>query len=189
MLIIIAGKHRKRRLETLEGKDIRPTSSRVREAIFNIIMHADPAGDDEHLLIDQPVADICCGSGALGLEALSRGAKHTIFIDANQKSLEVARANAEHIGETAHAAFLRADATALPPARVPCSVVFMDPPYGTGLPAKMLASAMKQGWIKPEGMVVIELSAKEPPFEIPEGIELDKERSYGNTKIMIFRCV
>lgn len=189
MLTIIAGKHRKRRLETLEGKDIRPTASRVREAIFNILMHADAPEGMEHMVIDQTVADICCGSGALGLEALSRGAAHAIFVDMNHKSLEIARANAAHIGETSTTSFLRCDATTLPPARTPCSVVFMDPPYGKGLPEQMLSSALKQGWIAQGGLVIVELSAKEPVFEIPQGLELDKERSYSNTRVMILQRV
>ena len=81
---ITAGKHRKRRSETPDGKDIRPTSSMVREAIFNVLMHAEPADGDDALLQEQVVADICCGCGTLGLEALSRGAEHVVFVDKNR---------------------------------------------------------------------------------------------------------
>lgn len=183
---ITAGKHHRRRLDVLEGKEIRPTSSRVREAIFNIITHAEPALDEEHLLVDQYIADICAGSGALGLEALSRGAKFVTFVDASQKSLEVARGNAERIKELSNSFFLRADATQLPPARHACSVVFLDPPYGKDLTGVILANVLKQGWLKPEGVAVVEVSAKDSVPEVA-GLELEKNREYGNTRLLIYR--
>jgi 16S rRNA (guanine966-N2)-methyltransferase len=183
---ITAGKHHRRRLDVLEGKEIRPTSSRVREAIFNILMHAQPAADEEHLISNQYIADICAGSGALGLEALSRGAKFVTFVDVNQKSLEVARTNATRIGEQENSFFLRADAAQLPPARYACSVVFLDPPYGKGLTGTILANVLKQGWLKPEGVAVVEVSARDEICEA-EGFELEKNREYGNTRLLVYR--
>jgi 16S rRNA (guanine966-N2)-methyltransferase len=185
---ITAGKHHRRKLDMLEGKEIRPTSSRVRQAVFNILMHAEPAQGEEHLIVNQYVADICAGSGALGLEALSRGAKYSIFVDANTKSLDVVRTNAQRFHELENCFLLRADATQLPPARHACSVVFIDPPYGKDLTGVILGTVLKQGWLKAEGVAVVEIAAKDSAPTV-EGLELEKDREYGNTRILIYRNI
>lgn len=185
---ITAGKHHRRKLDVLEGKEIRPTSSRVREAIFNILMHAAPALGEDHLIIDQNIADICAGSGALGLEALSRGAKFVTFVDINPKSLDVVRGNIAHLKEQEHTSLVRADATQLPLAKKPCSVLFIDPPYGKDLTGVILLNALKQEWLKPEGVAVVETSAKDAVPEVA-GFEIEKNRDYGNTRIVIYRRI
>src|ERR1700744_698644 len=104
---IIAGQFKGRKLLPPEGKDIRPTSDRTRESVFNLLMHGQYAGE---AILGQHVLDICCGTGALGLEALSRGARIATFIDADKKSIELARKNALHCGVTNAAFFVQADA-------------------------------------------------------------------------------
>ncbi len=183
---ITAGKHRKRRIETPDGKDIRPTSSMVREAIFNVVMHAEPAGDDDSLLQGQVVADICCGCGTLGLEALSRGAGNVVFVDQNRKSLDLTKENVTSLDEDENASFIKADATMLPPARMPVSVVFLDPPYSKDFPNRMLKSLVKSEWLKPNAMVVVEQAIHDEVPEHPK-LALIKQKTYGKTQLAFYR--
>lgn len=183
---IISGKHRGRRIAMAENTDIRPTSGRTREAIFNILTHGSFGRGGESPLIDKRVVDIFCGAGGLGLEALSRGAAHVTFIDRNPQSLALARQNAEHFRETDTTAFIRSDSTQLPPAPHPCTVAFADPPYNKGMAAPALKSLKENGWLEEHALVVLELSAHEL-LHIPEGFELMDERKYGNSKVLILR--
>lgn len=183
---IISGKHRGRRIAMHDGSDIRPTSGRTREAIFNILTHGSFGREGESPLIGKRVVDIFCGTGGLGLEALSRGAQHVTFIDRNPQSLGLARENAEHFGELDNTAFIRSDSTQLPPATFACTVAFADPPYNKGQAAPALKSLKEQGWLEPNALVVLELSAHEL-IHLPEGYELMDERKYGNSKVLILR--
>lgn len=185
---IISGKHRGRRIAMIDGNEIRPTSGRTREAIFNILTHGSFGRDGESPLIGKRVVDIFCGTGGLGLEALSRGAAHVTFVDRNPQSLALARDNAEHFGELSSAAFIRSDSTQLPPATYPCTVAFADPPYDKGQAAPALASLRKNGWLEPNGLVVLELHHREL-IHIPEGYEQLDERRYGNSKVLILRSL
>lgn len=185
---IISGKHRGRRIAMAEGTDIRPTSSRTREAIFNILTHGSFGRDGDSPLVDKRVVDIFCGAGGLGLEALSRGASHVTFIDRNPQSLALARQNAENFKETSTTSFVRSDSTQLPPAPHPCTVVFADPPYNKGMAAPALKSLKANGWLEENALVVLELSAHEL-IHLPEGYELMDERKYGNSKVLILRSV
>ncbi len=186
MLRIIAGKHRGRKIETKQNHDIRPTGSMARGAIFNILMHGAFGPNGESPLIDQPVLDLFCGTGALGLEALSRGAAHVTFVDQSPESINLARQNALRMHEDTTTHFLRSDSSSLPPARKQYALVFMDPPYNKGLATKSLASLDKQGWLVPEAVLIVEVSAKEA-LVIPEHYDLFDEREYGNTKIAFLR--
>lgn len=185
---IISGKHRGRRIAMAEGTDIRPTSGRTREAIFNILTHGSFGREGDSPLVDKRVVDIFCGSGGLGLEALSRGAAHVTFIDRSPQSLALARENAERFGEEAATSFIRNDSTQLPPTAFPCTVVFADPPYNKGMAAPALESLKKNGWLEENALVVLELSAHEL-LHIPEGYELMDERRYGNSKVLILRNI
>jgi 16S rRNA (guanine966-N2)-methyltransferase len=186
MLKIIAGKHRGRNIETKENAKIRPTGSRARGAIFNILMHRSFDESGESPLIDKPVIDLFCGTGALGLEALSRGAGHVTFVDGSADSIALARQNARHMGEDANAHFIRSDSTSLPLARKQCSLAFLDPPYDSGLAVKSLSSLDKQGWLLPGAVVVVEISSRET-LTPPEAYALVDERKYGNTKIVFLK--
>lgn len=186
MLRIIAGKHRGRKIEIKENGKIRPTGSRTRESIFNILMHGEFGVPGQSPLVERKVVDIFCGTGALGLEALSRGAGHVTFIDQSADSISLARMNALRMGEEGNVQFIRSDSTQLPPAREPCALAFLDPPYGSGLAPKALASLARQGWLEKGGVAVVEMSSRDE-LTPPEGYSFHDERKYGNTKIMFLR--
>jgi len=186
MLNIIAGKHRGRKIETKRNATIRPTGSRTRGAVFNILMHGDFGINGNSPLIDKSIIDVFCGTGALGLEALSRGAAHVTFVDESSESITLARANATSMKEEGNAHFLRSDSTSLPAARKTCSLAFLDPPYNSGLAVKSLISLDKQGWLENGAIAVVELSHKEV-LAPPAHYTIFDERKYGNTKIVFLK--
>jgi 16S rRNA (guanine966-N2)-methyltransferase len=179
-MYVIAGKHKGRRIESPEGRDIRPTASRTREAVFNILAHGRYG---ERGLLKGRMADVFCGSGAMGLEALSRGAASITFVDKSSDALKAAEHNLKYFGETAHAKLIRADSSQLPTAPHPHEILFVDPPYN-GLGIKSLLTALRGGWLAPQGVAVLEQSWKEPVV-IPEGYLLESERKYGNTRVLL----
>jgi 16S rRNA (guanine966-N2)-methyltransferase len=186
MLRIIAGKHRGRNIEIKQSTSIRPTGAMARGAIFNILMHGQFGEHSTSPLIDKSVLDVFCGTGALGLEALSRGAAHVTFVDQSADSIALTRANVKRFGEEENAHFIRSDSTSLPLSRIKCSLVFLDPPYNSGLAPKSLASLDKQGWLEKDAVIVVEMSDKET-LVAPEHYTLFDERHYGNTKIAFLR--
>ena len=176
---IVGGRFRGRRLETPKDQRIRPTSDRAREAIFNLLAHhASEALDGTRVL------DLFAGSGALGLEAISRGAAQVTFVDKDPKSLALARRNAEALG--VDAAFLRTDATRLPPAPKPASLVFCDAPYGKSMTAPALVRAMERGWISDGTVLVVETGANES-VTMPDGFITLTDRTYGAARVMILQ--
>ena len=182
---IVGGRFRGRRLETppKNSKDqrIRPTSDRAREAIFNLLAHHAPEALDS-----TRVLDLFAGSGALGLEAVSRGAAQVTFVDQDPRSLALAKRNAETLD--ADAAFIRADATRLPQAPAPAALIFCDAPYGRGLTEPALASAVERGWINDGTVLVIETSADEE-VALPDGFTVLTNRTYGAAKISIYQLL
>ena len=185
---IISGKHRGRRIEMKEGKDIRPTSSKARQAIFNILSHGEFSGPDASPFIERKVADLFCGSGALGLEALSRGAGSVTFVDQSQDSLNLVRASAEKFGESKNIRLLRSDSSKLGPSITRHSLVFLDPPYNKNLAVPALESLVRSNWLEPNAVCVVELSAKEA-FILPPHYEIISERHYGAAQILILRFI
>jgi 16S rRNA (guanine966-N2)-methyltransferase len=181
---IIGGKHRGRTLSAPPQHGVRPTADRTREALFNILAHAAWAPDD--LLNGSVVLDAFCGTGALGLEALSRGAARCTFMDSARTSLDSARANVAMLGEQAHALVLRADATRPPTAEAggAAGLVFLDPPYGKGLAPLALAALDRAGWLAPDAVAVVELGGDDP-FAPPPGFTLQDERRYGDTRVVM----
>lgn len=186
MLKVIAGKHRGRNIETAPSKDIRPTTGFAREGIFNILMHGRFGGENTPL-IGKRVVDLFCGSGALGFEAISRGAAHVTFIDQNPKALELAKKTASTFGETTNCAFIRSDSTHVPRAVLPCTLAFVDPPYDKGLAEKGMESLVQGGWLEEGAIVVVEQSKKEPLKPSTDFVLLD-ERAYGIARISILQC-
>ncbi|WP_114857828.1 16S rRNA (guanine(966)-N(2))-methyltransferase RsmD [Azospirillum brasilense] len=184
---IVGGKHRGRRLAAPAGSDTRPTTDRTRESLFNILSHADWGPDGADLLEDAVIVDAFCGTGALGLEALSRGAAHASFLDMGRAALDAVRANVAALGEGANAAVLRADATRPPPPPGrPCTLAFLDPPYGQDLAPRALAGLAKAGWLAPGAVLVVEVAGRDP-LPLPPGFaELD-ERRYGDTRVQFLR--
>ena len=186
MLRVIGGKHRGRPLVTPEGQGVRPTASRAREALFNILMHASWRDDGTSPLIDARVLDAFAGSGALGIEALSRGAAHATFLDKDADAIRSIGENLRKLGETGTARVVRGDATRPPPAQAACDLAFLDPPYRSGQAAPALAALDAAGWLAPEAIATIELAHNED-IEAPPGFEAIDERRYGAAKIVILR--
>ena len=183
---IIAGKHKGRRIELpRQAAQVRPTSGFARQAIFNILSHGEYA-EANSPFIGNRVADIFCGSGAFGLEALSRGAAHATFVDMDAQSLLAARQNAERFGESARADFMRADAAHLPAAPSPYGLVFLDPPYFSGKIPACLNSLAAGNWVDARSVVVVEHDAGEQPA-FPPAFALADERRYGRARVALLR--
>jgi 16S rRNA (guanine966-N2)-methyltransferase len=188
---IIGGKFRGKRLAgpgAAGGGDahLRPTSDRVRESLFNLLAHGDygdPAPPE-----GRRVLDLFAGTGALGLEALSRGAARVLFIDDLAVSRALMRENVDTLGVIGQVKIWRRDATRLGPVRgEPFDLIFADPPYGKGQGALALASAWQGGWIAPGAIIVLEHAAAE---DVPaaDWLHLADQRRYGDTMLTIFRA-
>jgi 16S rRNA (guanine966-N2)-methyltransferase len=185
---VIAGKYKGRNIDTLQakGKNIRPTTGKTREALFNILSHGQFVETGKKLLEGARVLDLFCGSGALAIEALSRGAGFVVLIDMNKDHLEIARTNLKNIGEEQNAAFIRANSSTPPPAHVPCNLIFIDPPYNQGLAQTTLENLVKGNWLAERAIIVVE-TAKKEDITTPEGFEELTDRHYGNSRIRILR--
>ncbi len=165
---------------------LRPTSDRVRESLFNLLAHGDYG--DPPLPEGRRVLDLFAGTGALGLEALSRGAEWAVFIDDFAAARALIRENVDTLGVIGRAKIWRRDATRLGPCRGdPFDLIFADPPYGSGLAVKALASAQQGGWIAPGAIIVLEHAAVDAAPTVDWLIPVDARR-YGETTITIFRA-
>ncbi len=183
MIKIIAGKHRGRRIQTLPNERVRPTAARTREALFNILMHWQ-RNDETPLLPGCRMADLCCGSGAIGLEALSRGAAHVTFVDQSPASLACTRTNAETLGEVERCAWRSADIRTLPPAQAPYDLVFADPPYADDHTETLLSGLSQQGWLHSKSVVILETPATDKARDITHpAFILSDTRIYGKAKL------
>ena len=172
---IVAGKFRGKQLTSPGDDSIRPTADRVRESVFNILAsRLGPNFDGLRVL------DLFAGTGALGLEALSRGAANVVFVDTGAEARGLIRDHIEAFGAGGVAKLLRRDATALGPAGTmgPVDLVFLDPPYGGGLGERALASLRDGGWLKPATVLVLEESS-EAVLDLPDGFALEDRREYG----------
>ena len=186
MIKIVGGKHRGRSIAAPEGRTTRPTSNRARESLFNILMHASWHEDGTSPLVAARVLDAFAGSGALGIEALSRGATHATFLDNDATAIRLIGENLRKMGEAANAKVIRGDATRPPPSREGCDLVFLDPPYRSGLAAPALTALAESGWLKPGAIATVELANTEDIVP-PTGFEAIDERRYGAAKIVIMR--
>mgnify|MGYP005630342095 FL=1 len=177
-LRIIGGTHGGRRIEIPPGSDARPTGDRVREALFSIL--ASGIGDTQGL-DDARVLDACAGSGALGIEALSRGAAHAVFFDIDRPARVQIGANLDALGLSERADVQRMDATK-PPAGTACDIVFLDPPYDSEVTQAAPAALAENGWIAPGGLIVIE-TRRGKEIDCGPGFETIDTRSYGDTSL------
>lgn len=175
---IVAGDLRGRPIRTPPGEATRPTSDRARQAIFNILEHAPWSPG----LKGRRVVDLFAGSGAMGLEALSRGAAECVFVDTAEPALAAIRANVEAFQLGPRARLLRADATRLGRAETPFDFAFIDPPYGKGLGEMALAALGAGGWLAQGALAVLERGADEPP-PAAAGVEVLDERRYGAARV------
>jgi 16S rRNA (guanine966-N2)-methyltransferase len=186
MIRIVAGKHRGRAIATPQGSTTRPTANRARESLFNILAHAGWRDDGTSPLIDARVLDAFAGSGALGIEALSRGAAHATFLDTDATAIKLIGDNLRKLGEANNAKVIRADAARPPPTREPCDLALLDPPYRSELAAPALVALAQAGWLKVGAIVTVELGNVED-LAVPPAFEVIDERRYGAAKIVILR--
>ncbi|MEJ6404616.1 16S rRNA (guanine(966)-N(2))-methyltransferase RsmD [Yoonia sp. 2307UL14-13] len=176
---IIGGQHRGTALASVgkgdAGAHLRPTTDRVRESLFNILQ----GGRFGDRVTDARVLDLFAGTGALSLEALSRGATHVTFVENGRAGQKLIRANIAKLDRTGDTMLITSDATRLPKG-TPCKLVFLDPPYGKGLGQKALKSATENGWIADDALIVWEESQ---PQIAPQGFQTADQRRYGDTWI------
>ncbi|ACI94346.1 putative methyltransferase [Afipia carboxidovorans OM5] len=181
---VVGGKMRGRSIASPASQEIRPTQDRLRESLFNILMHAygNPA-------LDARVLDLFAGTGALGIEAVSRGAAFTLFIDNGAAARALLRNNVEALGLGGVTKVYRRDATALGPAHPmePFTLAFLDPPYGKGLAEKALTSLRDGKWLVPDALVVVE-EAKAAAFAAPDGYDELERRVYDDTEFVFLRA-
>lgn len=184
---IIAGEHRGRKLTAPAGKTARPTSDRLRETIFNILEHGSGLRPDKGIK-DARVADIFAGTGAMGLEALSRGAATGVFIEKHHDSVAALRGNIEMLGLPEDVArIMVADARNLPTQEHPFDIVFMDPPYGRDLAGPTLASLAASGWVGPDSLVVLEVPKSETD-DFP-GYSVHDRRAQASSQVLFLKPV
>ncbi len=180
---VVGGRLKGRNLASPASREIRPTADRLRESVFNILVHAydDPIEGSR-------VLDLFAGTGALGIEAVSRGAAFTLFVDNGAEARALLRNNVEALGLGGVTKVYRRDATNLGPAHPmePFSLVFLDPPYGRGLADKALVSLHDGAWLTPGALLVVE-EAKAAAFASPEGFEELERRAYDDTEF-VFLC-
>ena len=174
---IIAGEWRGRRIDAPPGMDTRPTADRVRETLFSML--ASRLGSFEELR----VADLFAGSGALGLEALSRGAAHATFVESDAGAGRIIRANAERLGASDRIRLLSGSALALPKSE-PFDLIFADPPYAPGSGSAVAEAVERAGWLAPGGWMIIETGGD--PVE-PGPLQVDTVRDIGRALITLLR--
>ncbi|MBF0094319.1 MAG: 16S rRNA (guanine(966)-N(2))-methyltransferase RsmD [Alphaproteobacteria bacterium] len=177
---IIGGTLRGRHLTAPAGRDTRPTSDRIRGSVFDILTHRFFSGGSWEGL---RVADVFAGTGAMGFEALSRGASHATFLDNRSEALRTIRANAEALNLRDRVSVVGGDALTPPRMREPFSLIFLDPPYALGVASAALAALAGAGWLGPDTLCAVELEAKST-LAPPEGWIVADERSHGRTKVV-----
>jgi 16S rRNA (guanine966-N2)-methyltransferase len=182
---IVGGKFKGHNIAAPAGRATRPTSDRVREAIFNILAH----GIEGFSLEGARVLDLFAGTGAMGLEALSRGARFCQFVDDSAAARGLIGGNADALGVIGQCKIWRRDATKLGPCapQPPFDLVLADPPYGKGLGHKALVSLVSGGWLAPGAVVVLEEAEKADVAEVP-GLTLLDRRVYGDSQVRFYRA-
>jgi 16S rRNA (guanine966-N2)-methyltransferase len=180
---VVAGEFGGRPLATPSSRDIRPTSDRLRQTLFDVLAHG----------YDDPVSgarilDLFAGTGALGIEALSRGAAYALFVEEGVEARSIIRRNIESLQLTGRTRLFRRDATRLGPAGpiAPFDIAFADPPYGAGLGEKALASALAGGWLRPAALCILEESVRTGPIPVP-GLGPLETREVGDSVLNFYR--
>lgn len=181
---VVSGTLRGRQLAAPDHEGVRPTSDRVRESIFNILAH----GMDDVSIDGARVIDLFAGTGALGIEALSRGANYCLFVEESAASRALIRQNVEEFSLTGVTKIWRRDATNLGPAGniAPFTLAFLDPPYGTGLGEKAITSLVAGNWLAKNCVIVAEDRAGQR-FDVPCGVTEVDRRTWGDTEVTFLR--
>lgn len=185
---IVGGRHRGRRLVTPEGRDIRPTADRAREALFNLLAHGPYASDAGPMPTGVDVLDAFAGTGALGFEALSRGAAHVTFLEQDAAAVRLIKQNTATLAESANVSVLQRDATQPGPATRPHGLALLDAPYRSGLTAPALTALAADGWLAEDAIVVVELGKNEE-LDTTASFTLADDRRYGAARMVLLRYV
>ena len=175
---IIAGKYRGRKLHAPSDMDIRPTTDKMRERIFSMLQHSRYPG-----LHGARVLDVFAGTGALGLEALSRGAGHITFVEKSTKSIALLNKNISSMKVGDETTIIKSRASSVKTTTNPCDFIFMDPPYGKGLLEPSIIHLLENGWLADRGVIIAELGSNET-LEVPDTLTLIDERKQGNQRIL-----
>ncbi|MFH5924251.1 16S rRNA (guanine(966)-N(2))-methyltransferase RsmD [Roseomonas xinghualingensis] len=181
---IVAGRWRGRALQAPPGTGTRPTSDRVRQGLFDALWHAPWAG--RQAIEGTVVLDAFAGTGALGLEALSRGAARAVFMERDRAALAALRANVAAVKAEGVAQVLAADVLRPPRAETGCGLVFLDPPYGKDLGPAALAGLRAAGWIAPGALACLEIGREEEVPPLP-GWDVVAEREQGAARMLVLR--
>ncbi len=184
LMRIIAGSRKGRTLEAPAGSATRPTADRVRQALFDMLLHAPWGG--RNCIEGVRVLDGFAGTGALGLEALSRGAAFCTFFETDRAALGALRANLAGCRMRDMAQVFAGSVLRPKQAAHPCGLVFLDPPYGQDLPAQALTALSRAGWIAPGALIVIETGRDEDTTV--ENAEFLAERAHGAARLSIWRA-
>jgi 16S rRNA (guanine966-N2)-methyltransferase len=181
---VTGGRFRGRALVAPQGSETRPTSDKVRQALFNILEH----GVEDFAIEGTRVLDLFAGTGALGIEALSHGASYCLFVDESADARGAARQNIEALGLTGVTKVWRRDATRLGPAAPmpPFQLIFADPPYGQGLGEAAFSAAASGGWLDEGAICVLEERA-DVAVALPSSFAAIASRKYGDTALHLFR--
>jgi 16S rRNA (guanine966-N2)-methyltransferase len=181
---VVGGRLKGRNIAAPSSRDIRPTADRLRESVFNILVHA-----YDNPIDGARVLDLFAGTGALGIEAISRGAAFVLFVDNGAEARALLRNNVESLALGGVSKVYRRDATDLGPVHPlePFSLAFLDPPYGKGLAEKSLTSLRDGGWLTPRALLVVE-EAKSAGFAAPESFEELERRAYDDTEFVFLRA-
>lgn len=180
---IVGGEYRGRALSSPSGLKTRPTSDRARQAVFNIIEHASWRTRD--LLEGAEIMDVFAGTGAMGLEALSRGGRHAVFVEKDFNAVRACEENIKNLSVESVSLLMKQDALKISPRPMylaPRTLVFLDPPYGMALGEQALSVLLEKDWLHETAVCVLEMAKKEPE-NIPQGFKLLDERDYGVARV------
>jgi 16S rRNA (guanine966-N2)-methyltransferase len=183
-LRIIAGHYARRNLQVPSGKTTRPTSARLREAIFNVLAHQSWLPHD--IFETTKVLDVFCGTGALGLEAISRGAAKAWLIESDPAAQAASKANISALNLSDRVKLIPSDALAIPQASEACDLVFLDPPYRQQWAERIVPLLITRGWIKTMSLIVLETAADEAP-NLPSCCQLLQRRTYGIAAVSFYK--
>ncbi len=184
---IIGGEKKGRRLVSFRGRDIRPTTDRIREAIFDTL-----SSKDFRFLDSKAVLDLFAGTGALGIEAMSRGVGRGIFVDIDSRALKVIERNLDLCDLTERSELFHADVflslSRLRRKGMVFDLIFADPPYEKGLAMRTIAMVAKKGLLAADGWMVVEHSRREPVAQEVSGLICVDNKLYGDTRVSYYRC-
>lgn len=185
---LIAGKYKGRNLESPKTRTVRPMTNFAKQAVFSILEYWRYVEPHSNILQGADVADCFCGTGAMGLEALSRGANSVTFVDKDPQVIKVVERNVEKIAPDDLVNIVTSDASRLPNSHKAFDVLFVTPPYGHQLAEPTLKSLQRQGWIKPGSVLIVEIGEKEN-LDVPTHYQVLDERKYGAAKIFFLSAV